>query len=103
MQVNSHVLFYCRTKSVTQNIRGFIHWRSQWGHSPPYLLEHIFILCFERWYAKQNSVNSLTLQFFCSSKIFGLITLLVLLKDSESPTKRYLGAACDFQKVILIC
>jgi len=28
-QVNSHVLFHCRTKSVTQTIRGFIHKRSQ--------------------------------------------------------------------------
>ena len=29
MQVSSPVLFYCRTKSVTQNIRGFINRRSQ--------------------------------------------------------------------------
>jgi len=28
-QVNSHVMFYCRRKSVTQNIRGFIHRRRQ--------------------------------------------------------------------------
>jgi len=37
-QVNSHVLFYCRMKSVTQNIRSFIHRHSHgglWGHSPP--------------------------------------------------------------------
>jgi len=30
-QVNSHVLFYCRTKSVTQNIRDFIYRCSQGG------------------------------------------------------------------------
>jgi len=37
MQVNSYVLFYCRTKSVTPNVRGFVHRRRQWGlwgHSP---------------------------------------------------------------------
>jgi len=96
-QVNSHVLFYCRTKSVTQNIRGFTHWHSQGGHSPQ-LLEHIVVLCFERRYPKQNSVNSLALQFFGPSQIFGLVTLLVLLKDYWEPHKRCLGAACDFQK-----
>jgi len=65
--VNLHVLFYCRTKSVsvTQNITGFIHRCSQggqWGHSP-IILEHIVVLCFDRWYPKQNSVNSFPIQF----------------------------------------
>jgi len=35
-QANSHVLFYCRMKSVTQNIRDFIHrhsWGGLWGHA----------------------------------------------------------------------
>jgi len=38
MQVHSQVLFYCRTKSLTHNIRGFIHrcrQRGLWGRSLP--------------------------------------------------------------------
>jgi len=35
--------------------------------------------------------------------IFGLTTLLVLLKDCWEPHKRCLGAACDFQKSGFIC
>jgi len=35
---------------------------------------------------------------FGSPKIFGLVMLLVLLKDWWEPHKRCLGAACDFQK-----
>ena len=66
-QVNSHVLYYYGRKSATQDIRGFIHRRSQgglWGYSP-LILEHTVVLCFGRRYPKQNSVNS-----FPKKKIF---------------------------------
>jgi len=56
-------------------------------------------LCFGRRYPKQNSVNSFPpTKTFLVPPIFGLATLLVLLKDCWEPHKRCLGAACHFQK-----
>jgi len=83
MQVNSNVWFYHRTKSITQNIRGFIHSCSQgaYGAMPPKFVEHIVVLCFKRQYRKQNSVIRLKSNILPLPKSFGLATLLVLLED----------------------
>jgi len=65
---------------------------------PPQFLEHIVVLCFERRYAEQNSVNSfhppnlLVPPNFWTGYATGFIERLLRV------AQRYLGAACDFQK-----
>ena len=89
-QVNSNVLFYCRTKSVTQHIFIDIA-RGPMGpfSSLTFRTYNRFVL--ERRYPKQNCVNSLAPNFW-------LVTLLVLLKGCWELHRRCLGAACNFQK-----
>ena len=101
-QVNSHVLFHCRTKSVTQNIRGFTHWHSQgalWGHSSQ-LLEHIVVLCFERRYPKQIVLTVWPSNFLVPPKYLGWLRYWFYWKTTESRTKGAWELHATFRKVV---
>jgi len=50
----------------------------------------------ERWYPKQIAFNNLAPNFFGPQQTFGLVTLLVLLKDCWEPRKKCLGVTCVF-------
>ena len=96
MQVNPHVLFYCRTKSVTQNNRGFIHRRRQGAYRAIHLL---IFRRYSRCALMGGMPKKIVLTVF--PQVLGWLRYWFYWKTAESRTKGAWGAACDFQNVVL--